>query len=84
MEAADKSVKETIRRWAQHNLASNANNNMFDYCMNTFASILITEALALTGGNRVRAAKLLSLSRPTLQSKIEKYKILIETSIKNS
>ncbi|MCX8012055.1 MAG: hypothetical protein N3A64_02725, partial [Desulfobacterota bacterium] len=38
--------------------------------------------LIITGGNRVRAAKILGLSRPTLQAKIEKYKIKIETSVK--
>jgi DNA-binding protein Fis len=39
------------------------------------------EALNLTGGNRSRAAKLLGLSRPTLHSKIEKYRLKLETSV---
>ena len=50
--------------------------------MDRFASILISEALNLTGGNRSSAAKLLGLSRPTLHSKIEKYHLKFETSIK--
>ena len=75
---------ETIRQWVRQNLVSGMNENMFDYCMDHFASILISEALTITSGNRVRAAKLLGLSRPTLQSKIEKYKIKIETSVKNN
>ncbi|MDO9264592.1 MAG: helix-turn-helix domain-containing protein, partial [Desulfosalsimonadaceae bacterium] len=31
-----------------------------------------------------RAAKILGLSRPTLQSKIEKYNLMFETSVKNT
>jgi len=81
---ADQSAMETIRQWMRQNLVSGMNENMFDYCMDHFASALISEALSITSGNRVRAAKLLGLSRPTLQSKIEKYKIKIETSIKNN
>ena len=81
---ADQSATETIRQWVRKNLVSDINENMFDYCMDHFASILISEALSITSGNRVRAAKLLGLSRPTLQSKIEKFKIKIETSVKNN
>jgi DNA-binding NtrC family response regulator len=55
---------------------------MFDSCMDQFASALISEALNLTGGNRSRAAKILGLSRPTLHSKIEKYGLKFETSVK--
>ena len=51
--------------------------------MDSFASMLIGEALNLTGGNRSQAAKLLGLSRPTLHSKIEKYGIRLETSVKD-
>jgi DNA-binding protein Fis len=55
--------------------------NLFDALMDRFASILISEALNLTDGNRSRAAKLLGLSRPTLHSKIEKYGIKLKTSV---
>jgi DNA-binding protein Fis len=37
---------------------------------------------SLTGGNRSLAAKLLGVSRPILHSKIEKYNIKTETSVK--
>jgi len=47
------------------------------------ACVLISEALEITGGNRSRAAKLLGLSRPTLQSKIERYRIKLETSVRS-
>ncbi|MBB27540.1 MAG: hypothetical protein CME25_01385 [Gemmatimonadetes bacterium] len=36
---------------------------------------LIEQALAQTGGNQVRAAKLLGLTRGTLQYRLEKYEI---------
>jgi nitrogen regulation protein NR(I) len=71
-----------IRQWIREELSSRRHDNIFDACMDSFASILIGEALNLTGGNRSKAAKLLGLSRPTLHSKIEKYRIKLETSVK--
>ena len=63
-------------------LASEMKEHVFDSCLDRFASMLIREALNLTGGNRSRAAKILGLSRPTLHSKIEKYGLKFETSVK--
>ena len=73
---------QAIRQWAREALAHGAEEKVFDSCMDRFASILISEALNLTGGNRSQAAKLLGLSRPTLHSKIEKYRLKLETSVK--
>jgi nitrogen regulation protein NR(I) len=73
---------QAIRQWARETLATGVEDNFFDSCMDRFASILISEALNLTGGNRSQAAKLLGLSRPTLHSKIEKYRLKLETSVK--
>ena len=73
---------QAIRRWVRKGLLSPANENIFDSFTDHFASILISEALNLTGGNRSQTAKLLGLSRPTLHSKIEKYHIKFETSVK--
>jgi len=73
---------EAIRQWMRKALASKTTEHMFDSCMDRFASMLISEALSLTGGNRSRAAKILGLSRPTLHSKIEKYCLKFETSVK--
>lgn len=76
------SSNETIRQWIRSALSlENPSPNLFDSFMEQFASLLISEALYITGGNRTRAAKLLGLSRPTLISKIEKYRLKIETSI---
>jgi len=75
-------AQQAIRQWVRKVLSSESGGNLFDYFMDNFAAILITEALNLTGGNRTRAAKLLGLSRPTLQSKIEKYGLRMETSVR--
>ncbi len=72
--------EEEIRAWLRQFLCSESGGNVFDSAMDQLSAMLITEALNLTGGNRTRAAKLLGLSRPTLISKIEKYKIRFETS----
>ena len=72
---------EVIRKWARDALNAKDTDNIFDACMDRFASMLISEALNLTDGNRSRAAKLLGLSRPTLHSKIEKYRLKFETLV---
>jgi len=74
------SLDEAIRQWIRRGFDAE-NQNVFDVLMDRFASMLIHEALNLTGGNRSRAAKLLGLSRPTLLSKIERYRLKIETSV---
>jgi DNA-binding NtrC family response regulator len=73
---------QAIRKWAREVLSGKNEKNLFDSCMDNIASIIISEALTLSGGNRSRAAKLLGLSRPTLHSKIEKYNLKIKTSVK--
>ncbi|MFH1083377.1 MAG: sigma-54 dependent transcriptional regulator [Pseudomonadota bacterium] len=78
----NESGDEAIRRWARDALNSKTTDNIFDACVDRFASLLISEALTVTGGNRSRAAKLLGLSRPTLHSKIEKYRLKFETSVR--
>lgn len=75
---------EPIRQWVRRMLALQKNNPLFDSIMDTFTAIVLEEALNLTGGNRSRAARLLGLSRPTLHSKIEKYGIKFETSVRGS
>jgi nitrogen regulation protein NR(I) len=80
----DAATTETsLREWIQKALSASSEKNLFEVCMDRFASILISEALNLTGGNRSQAAKLLGLSRPTLHSKIEKYNLRLETSVKS-
>ena len=71
-----------ILQWLRKELTTRTGENLFDSCMDNIASILISEALNICEGNRSKAAKLLGLSRPTLHSKIEKYRLKFETLVK--
>ena len=75
-------MESEIRKWVREAVKVARDNNLFESCMDRFAGIVINEVLNLAGGNRSRAAKLLGLSRPTLHSKIDKYNLTIETSVK--
>jgi DNA-binding NtrC family response regulator len=77
----DQKFIEAIRQWIRRAMILGQEENVFDSLMDHLASQVISEALNLTDGNRSRAAKLLGLSRPTLQAKIEKYRLKFETSI---
>jgi len=81
-EADEHRTEEVIRLWLRQALAAGDGKDLFETFMDHFASLLIREALDLTGGNRSRAAKLLGISRPTLLSKIDKYRLKLETSVK--
>jgi DNA-binding NtrC family response regulator len=81
-EAGDQQTDETVRQWVRKTLAAGEGKDVFETCMDHFASLIISEALDLTANNRSRAAKLLGISRPTLLSKIEKYRLRMETSVK--
>ncbi len=72
----------SIRSWVRNLLSKGEQENLFENCMDHFGSLLVGEALNLTGGNRSQAAKLLGMSRPTLHAKIDKYDLKIETSVR--
>ncbi len=74
--------REAMRQWVRQSLASGSGKDLFDTFMDRFAALLISEALDLTGGNRSRAAKLLGISRPTLLSKIDRYHLRVESSVR--
>lgn len=74
--------EDAIKGWVHNALKNGGEDNLFDACMDRFASLLIKEALNVTGGNRSKAARLLGLSRPTLHSKIEKFRLKFKTSVK--
>jgi nitrogen regulation protein NR(I) len=83
---AGASLRETdqvLRQWARETISSRNEANKFDAIMDHFASILVGEALNMTRGNRSQAARLLGLSRPTLHSKIEKYRLRLKTSVED-
>ncbi len=81
-EAGDQQTDEIVRQWVRQTLAAGEGKDVFETCMDHFASLIISEALDLTANNRSRAAKLLGISRPTLLSKIDKYRLRLETSVK--
>ncbi|MDA3789438.1 MAG: sigma-54 dependent transcriptional regulator [Desulfobacula sp.] len=70
-----------IKAWVRQLLSNKLENNKFDDFIDIVSSIVISEALKITNGNRSQAAKLLNLSRPTLHAKIEKYNIKLKTEI---
>ena len=81
---SDVSIEKVARQWVREILETEDVQGYFHNLMDRFGSVVIGEALSLADGNRSRAAKLLGLSRPTLQSKIEKYHLVFETSVKKS
>jgi DNA-binding NtrC family response regulator len=80
--AEGKDTEPLIRAWVRRALLAGRDENVFNSLLDQFSSIIISEAVTLTGGNRSRAAKLLGLSRPTLLAKIEKFKLKFETAVK--
>ncbi|MFO7666189.1 MAG: sigma-54 dependent transcriptional regulator [Desulfobacterales bacterium] len=78
----DENGDAQLRQWLRRELTTRSGENLFDSCMDSIASLIISEALNICEGNRSRAAKLLGLSRPTLHSKIEKYHLKFETLVK--
>jgi DNA-binding NtrC family response regulator len=74
---------QILKDWIKAALTASYQKNIFDVCVDHFSSLLISEALNLSGGNRSEAARLLGVSRPTLHAKIEKYGLKLETSVKN-
>jgi len=71
----------TIKKWVRQLLSDESENHSFDNFIDTVSGIVVAEALKATNGNRSQAAKLLSISRPTLHSKIDKYDIKLKTEI---
>ncbi len=82
-ELDDQKLEETIRQWIRRAIVTARDDNIFETLSDYLTSLVISEALNLTGGNRSRAAKLLGLSRPTLQAKIEKFRLKFETTVKS-
>ena len=75
------SLKE-VRQWVRHMIRNGENANLFESTMDHFASLLISETLSFTQGNRSQAARVLGLSRPTLHAKIDKYHLTLKTIVK--
>jgi len=75
---------QAIQSWVRQALIDEDNPDLFDSCVDRFVSILISEALNLTNGNRSKAAKLLGISRPTLHARIDKYNLKLKTFVSDN
>ncbi len=70
-----------LRRWARERLAEPAGKRRLEGLLARLEAVLVREALAMAGGNRSRAARLLGVSRPTLHARIEKYGLRLDVSV---
>jgi len=70
---SEQDLETSARAWIRNKLLTESEGDIFNHLMDRFGAILTSEALGLTRGNRTRAAKLLGITRPTLQAKIEKF-----------
>ncbi|NJB68835.1 nitrogen regulation protein NR(I) [Desulfobaculum xiamenense] len=75
------SVDDVAARWMRRFLSGGDSERAFEDILDHFGAIAVTEALRLTGGNRVQAAKLLGMSRPTLLARIERYGIHVDAIV---
>lgn len=66
-----------FKDWARHVILHSEKGTAYEEAMDTVSSLLVTTALEMTEGNRTRAARLLGVSRPTLQAKLEKHRITV-------
>ncbi len=64
-----------IHDWVKNTLLYKIHEKPFEYFIDKFTEIIIGEALSITEGNISKASKILGVSRPTLHTKIEKFKI---------
>lgn len=81
MASFEKNDLASVTKWIQQSLSNTSENHSLDNFIDTICGIVVSEALKVTNGNRSQAAKLLSVSRPTLHAKIDKYKIKFKTEI---
>jgi DNA-binding NtrC family response regulator len=73
--------EEAVLQWIRRVILSKKYENVFDYLNDRFSSTIIGAALEITGGNKSITARLLGLSRPTIQAKIDKYRLRVETYV---
>jgi two-component system nitrogen regulation response regulator GlnG len=81
MVSTEETKLNDIKEWVRQILSNKDERYSFDDFIDIISSIVVSEALKITNGNRSQAAKLLSVSRPTLHAKIDKYRIKLKTEI---
>jgi two-component system nitrogen regulation response regulator GlnG len=65
-------AEEALRRWVHQSVAF-GRQNLLNTAVDYVTRQTLAEVLALTDGNRTRAARLLGISRPTLLAKMSKH-----------
>jgi len=73
-------TEEAVRKWIS-SVLKGGEEGVYEEIMDQFSRLVIAEALRICNGNKSQAARLLGLSRPTLHSKIEKYKLTTATQV---
>ena len=72
-ESPGRTGEDAYRSMVKAELMKHGGGHVLEMLMNRAGRTIISEALALTDGNKTHAAKLLGLSRPTLLARMEKY-----------
>lgn len=75
---------DSLRALVQAYLGTPPQGAAHELLMDRVDGLLVAEALRLTRGNQTRAARLLGLTRPTLQAKMQKHGIRRETDIREA
>ena len=65
---------QILRQWV-HNSVAFGKRDLLPAVVDHVSGRVIREVLELTGGNRVRAARILGISRPTLLARLKKLRI---------
>jgi len=73
-------LRPIVQRYLQSCSGTAAHESFVD----AVDKLLVAEALRLTDGNQTRAARLLGLTRPTLQAKMQKHGIHRETGVREA
>jgi len=73
-----------IKNWVRQALRDTGGSDLFARLTDRFTEIVIRDVLEHAQGNQTLAAKILGLSRPTLQSKIEKYGLSISAAVRKN
>jgi DNA-binding protein Fis len=72
-----------LRRFVRNYLSSQPGESPHRDVLEMVDRLLVVEALRLTGGNQTHAARILGLTRPTLQAKMQRHGIRTETSVRD-
>jgi DNA-binding protein Fis len=75
---------EWPRRFVQEYLKSHPGVPVHRDLMELMDKLLVVESLRMTQGNQTQAAKLLGLTRPTLQAKMQRHGLRRETSVQDT